>query len=533
MAPKDYERGITGAASLMASLTLVSRILGYIRDAVIAYVFGAGMYADAFFVAFRVSNLLRRLVGEGALTSSFVPIFTDVLATRSPKEARDFCSRAFTLFFIVLVLLMVLGMVFSSGLVWLMSPGFARTAEKLPLTVSLTRLMFPYMVFIGLMAMAMGVLNSMKHFTAPALSPVLFNISIILAVAIAAPFMEMPVYALAFGVLAGGVLQLLLQVPFLRRYGMMPRPLLGFNDPAIRRIFALMGPAALGVGVYQLNIFVTMRFASTLPDGSVSYLYYAGRVMELPLGVFAVAVSTAVLPDLSRYVVQRDWDNFRGTLGFGLRLVNFTTIPATVGLLVLGGPIIDVLFTRGEFGSLESTETAFALYFYAIGLVPVAASRILSSVFYSMKDTVTPVITALFAFLFNIAMCLLLIGPLRHGGLALATSLSSLLNAVLLFSVLRWRFGPVGAGAVVDSALRSGAASVVMGFVLLFLSSLVPWSGLWGPWRLVTLLLIVGSGVLIYAAAARLLGAPEIPFFKSLVTDRGTGRAKERGENEK
>jgi putative peptidoglycan lipid II flippase len=428
----------------MGLATLLSRVLGYIRDAVIAWGFGAGLYADSFFVAFRVSNLFRRLVGEGALTSSFVPIFTEELGQRSRAEATRLVSKVFTLFLVILVALALLGIVFSEPLIWLLSPGFADVPGKFTLTVKLTRVMFPYMVFIGLMAIAMGVLNSLRHFLAPAISPVFFNISIIVCAVLLAPLLKVPVYALAAGVLIGGLFQFLLQIPYLKRYGMAPGIDFGFTDPAIKRIFVLMGPALLGVGVYQLNIFVTMNFASRLAEGSVSYLYYASRLMELPLGVFAVSVSTAVLPSLSEYVSKKDFDSFRESLSFSLRLVNFVTIPATLGLLVLSLPIIDILFTRGEFGAFAAKETAFALYFYAVGLVPVASSRILVSVFYSLKDTTTPVLVALGSFFFNIIMCLVLMGPLRHGGLALATSLSATLNFVCLLAVLRHRYGRFG-----------------------------------------------------------------------------------------
>jgi putative peptidoglycan lipid II flippase len=294
--------GIAGAASIVGSATMLSRVFGYVRDAVIAYYLGAGLAADAFFVAFRIANFLRRLVGEGALTPAFVPIFTEELNRRSPEDISKLVGKIFTLFFIILLVITGLGIYFSDYLVLLLSPGFAADPEKFSLTVDLTRWMFPYMLFIGLVAMSMGILNTLRHFAAPALSPVLFNISIIVSAVIFAPILEVPVYAVVIGVLLGGVLQLILQMPFLKSRGMLPMPNFRFNDPAIKRLFLLMGPATLGVGVYQLNIFVTTRFASTLAEGSVSYLYYASRLMELPLGVFAVAVSTAVLPSLSEDV---------------------------------------------------------------------------------------------------------------------------------------------------------------------------------------------------------------------------------------
>jgi putative peptidoglycan lipid II flippase len=526
MYDKGGDKGnITRAASVVGGSTLLSRILGYIRDAVIAYGFGAGLYADSFFVAFRVSNLLRRLVGEGALTSSFIPIFTEELNQRSRVEASRLVRKVFTLFFIILVTLALLGIVFSDSLIWVLSPGFTEIPGKFSLTVKLTRVMFPYMVFIGLMAIAMGVLNSLRHFLAPALSPVLFNLSIILSAVLVAPFLKEPVYALAAGVLLGGVLQFVLQIPYLKRYGMEPGLEFDLWDPAIKRIFTLMGPALLGVGVYQLNIFVTMRFASRLAEGSVSYLYYASRLMELPLGVFAVAMSTAVLPSLSEFVSKRDFDSFRESLSFALRIVNFVTIPATFGLFVLSLPIIDILFRRGEFGGEAATGTAFALYFYAIGLISVASSRILVSVFYSLKDTTTPVLVGLVTFFFNIIMCLILMGPLKHGGLALATSLSAILNFVCLLTVLRRRFGKFEGRSVARSALKSTLASAVMALFVYTLILITGWEGLGTGSKIIIIITSITTGVFVYLAICRVLKVPEFLFLKGIVEEK-IGRGK-------
>ncbi|MBI5642909.1 MAG: murein biosynthesis integral membrane protein MurJ [Deltaproteobacteria bacterium] len=517
----SHEKKITGAASIVGSATVLSRILGYIRDAAVAYVFGAGLYSDAFFMAFRISNLLRRLVGEGALTSSFIPIFTEEMSKRSKEDTRNLVSSVFTIFAIILTGLAVLGIIFSKEIVWVMSPGFASDPLKFGLTIELTRLMFPYMVFIGLMAIAMGVLNSYRHFTAPALSPVFFNLAIILCVFALAPFLDTPVFALAIGVLLGGVLQFLVQLPYMRKFGMMPRPLFNFKDPAIKKIFALMAPAAFGVGVYQLNIMVTLWFSSRLAEGSVSYLYYAGRLMELPLGVFGVAVSTAVLPSLSEHVAKKDWDGFRGSLSFALRIVNFVTIPATIGLFVLSFPIIDILFRRGEFGGAASEGTAIALYYYAIGLVPVSISRILSSVFYSSKDTVTPVWIAFISFIANVIFCFLLVEPLGHGGLALATSLSSIVNTIILLLVLKKRFGRFDGRAIFKSAFKSGVASLIMGVIIYLIIFKSGFEAMAMPVKTVLLSVCLVVGVAVYVILARVMKVPEIMFLKDFIKKRG------------
>ncbi len=521
MASRDTHEGrIAGAASVVGSATVLSRIAGYARDAAIAYVFGAGLAADAFFMAFRIANLLRRLVGEGALTSSFIPIFTEELGLRSREEAKRLLSSIFTLFTLILAALTVLGMVFSKEIVWLMSPGFLSDPVKFDLTVSLTRLMFPYMLFVGLMAVAMGALNSVKHFVAPAISPLFFNIIIILAVLTLTPFLQIPVYALAVGVLIGGLFQFVLQLPYLRRYGLSPTPLFHFKDKAIWKIFLLMGPAAFGVGVYQLNIFVTLWFSSQLAEGSVSYLYYAGRLMELPLGVFGVAIATAALPSLSEHAAKKEWDGFRESLSFALRIVNFVTIPATAGLVILSYPVIDVLFKRGSFNDAALSGTAIALSYYAVGLVPVAVSRILSSVFYSLKDTATPVYVALVSFVVNVVLCFALIKPLGHGGLALATSLSSAVNAVFLLVVLRKRFGRFDGRGIFSSALKSSVASLLMMGTIFVLIRFLYSEPLGMVWKAGILLLAIVSGIVIYIALARIFKSSEVLFLKNYIKSK-------------
>jgi putative peptidoglycan lipid II flippase len=377
--------------------------------------------------------------------------------------------------------------------------------------------MFPYMFFVGLMAISMGVLNSMRHFAAPAISPVFFNISIISCVFLVAPLIHAPVYALAIGVLIGGFLQFAIQVPVLGRYGFSPNISLRFKDPAIKRILLLMGPAAFGVGVYQLNIFVTLWFSSRLPEGSVSYLYYAGRLMEMPLGVFSVAVTTAALPSLSEHVTKKDWTGFRDSFSFAMRINNFVTIPATFGLFALSYPIIDALFKRGEFGGEDVAGTAIALYYYAIGLVPVAASRILMSVFYSIKDTVTPVWVAFVSFVFNAILCVMLIGPLGHGGLALATSVSGALNTALLLVLLRKKFGKFGGRFILLSAIKSLIASVVMAGVIFLILLATGFEGISIASKAIVIAVCMGFGFLSYISVARLLNAPEIAFLKGIL----------------
>jgi putative peptidoglycan lipid II flippase len=514
------EKGIAGAASIVGFATVVSRVLGYTRDAVVAYVFGAGMSADAFFMAFRISNLLRRLVGEGALTSSFIPIFTEEMGRRDSAGLMGLVSGSFTVFGLIFVVLSGLGMAFSREIVWFMAPGFSSDPEKFGLTVNLTRFMFPYMAFVGLTAIAMGVLNSLRHFTAPAFAPVFFNVAIIPCVLILAPVLPVPAYSLAVGVLLGGLLQFGVLLPYLKRFGYLPAPALDLavvRDRAIKKIFVLMGPAAFGVGVYQLNIFVTMWFSSRLPEGSVSYLYYSGRLMELPLGVFGVAIATAALPSLSERAARGDWAGFKDSVSFALRIANFVTIPATIGLFVLSYPIIELLFKRGEFNANDARGTADALYYYSLGIVPVSISRILTSVYYSVKDTATPVWVAAVSFVFNVGFCFALAPRLGHGGLALATTLSAGINATALLIVLRKRFGRFGGRAILSSALKSALASLVMGALIRLISSNAWYEGAGMPYRVVMLVGCLLAGMVTFITISIALRTPEMTFLKGIL----------------
>ena len=517
MSTASHEHKITKSASVVGIATVLSRILGYTRDACIAYVFGAGIYSDAFFVAFRIANFLRRLLGEGALTSSFIPIFTEERLVRDKDGANALVSSVLTLFTLILIGLSVLGIIFSKQLVWLMSPGFASDPEKFAVTVTLTQLMFPYMVFVGLMAIAMGVLNSFKKFAAPAISPVFFNLSLILSVFVITPFFTKSVYALSIGVLLGGFLQFAVQIPFLKKVGITIRPLFKFSDPAIKKIFLLMLPAAFGVGVYQFNIFVTLWFASKLEGGSVSYLYYAGRIMELPIGIFSDAVGTAVLPSLCEHVIKGEWDAFKGSLAFALRIVSFVTIPATVGLIVLSYPIVETLFRRGQFNLGAASATSAVLSFYAIGLVPISACRLLTAVFYSLKDTVTPVWIAFASFIVNLILCIVLVGPLKYGGLALATSLSGFVNMFGLFIMLKLRFGTFGGRAILVSALKSSAAALITGVVVYLMVAKLGYAGMGTSLKPAFIVVTVVIGVLTYIGTSRVFRSPELTFLKTFL----------------
>jgi putative peptidoglycan lipid II flippase len=485
---------ITRAATTIGTGTLLSRILGFLRDMVIAHFFGAGMAADAFFVAFRIPNLWRRLVGEGSLTISFIPVYTEYLTQKSEGEAREVTHIAFTIAAIVLSALVVLGVIFSPILIRIIAPGFVKIPEKFQLTVTLNQIIFPYLFFMGLFALCMGILNSLRHFFAPAIAPAFLNLSIIGAVFLLYHSFERPVMALAFGVVAGGAIQLLFQIPFLLKKGITLRLNFNFRHPAIKRIGSLMIPSLVGSAVYQLNVFIDTIFASFLPGGSVSYLFFADRLMEFPLGIFAIAVGMAALPSLSGLASQGKMEEFKNTLSFALRLVSFISVPAMVGLIALKTPIIHLLFQRGLFDQTATAMTAKALLFYSVGLWAIAGSRTLVPAFYSLQDTLTPLKIALVCMAANIIFIVILIHPMKHAGLAFATSLSSTLNLILLF----WKLGPKIGGMDLRKNVRSFLSillcSLPMGLAAYVICSFGDWSSAGNGGEKI---LFLGSGIVV------------------------------------
>ena len=469
-------RKITKAASTIGMGTLLSRILGFLRDMVIAHFFGAGMAADAFFVAFRIPNLWRRLVGEGSLTISFIPVYTDYLTQKSEEETREVTHIAFTMAGIILFLLTLLGILFSPVLIRIIAPGFLKIPEKFQLTVSLNQIIFPYLFFMGLFALSMGILNTYRHFFAPAFAPIFLNISVIVSVFLLYSSFERPVMTLAIGVLAGGVIQFLFQLPFLLKRKVSFRFNFNYRHPAIRRIGSLMVPGLIGTAVYQLNVFIDTIFASFLPSGSVSYLFFADRLMEFPLGIFAIAIGMASLPSLSGLASQGKREEFRETLSFTFRLTSFISIPAMVGLIALKTPIIHLLFERGLFDHHATEMTAKALLFYSVGLWAIAGTRTVVPAFYSLQDSWTPLKIALICLGANVVFNAALIIPLKHAGLALATSLSSTLNLILLFRKLAPRLRGMEIIRDIKSLLKIFLSSLPMGLIAYWVCSFGDWS---------------------------------------------------------
>jgi putative peptidoglycan lipid II flippase len=425
------------ALATVSSMTLLSRILGFARDAIIARVFGAGAATDAFFVAFKLPNLLRRLFAEGAFSQAFVPILAEYKNQRGEEATRQLVSRVATMLFVAVAVVAALGVIAAPLIVMISAPGFSADAEKFALTVELTRIVFPYILFMSLVAFAGGVLNTFSRFMVPAFTPVLLNVAMILAAAVAAPYFDPPVLALAWGAFIGGLLQLGLQIPALKRLGCLPRWDWAPRDEGVRRILFLMGPAAFGVSISQISLLINTIFASFLASGSVSWLYYADRLMEFPTGMLGVALGTILLPSLAKHYADRDPSEYSRLLDWGLRMTIMLAAPAAVGLGMLAAPLIATLFLYGQFTPHDLEMTRLALVAYSIGLVGLILVKVLAPGFYARQNIKTPVKIAMVTLIATQAMNLMFIGPLQHTGLALSIGLGACLNAAILFYKLR------------------------------------------------------------------------------------------------
>jgi putative peptidoglycan lipid II flippase len=506
---EDTRGQMVRSASTITPLTLISRVTGYVRDKAVAVTLGAGLRTDAFVVAFRIPNMLREIVGEGAMSSAVIPVYAEVSATRSEEQARAFVGRLVATFAALLAVLTAAGIVFSPLLVRLLAGQFRETPGKFELTVLLNRWIFPYVLLVSLAALCQAILNAHRRFAAAAAAPILLNVCMIVAALAVAPHLAEPTYALAGGVLLGGLLQIAIQVPQLRRLHAVGRPALGWSDPAVRSVLLLMAPRLVAYGINTVNTVVSTRFAASLGGGSVSHLYYANRLKELVLGGFAVSVATAILPLLSRQALAADREHFKDSLAFALRLIGFVTIPASVGLYVLQAPIVRVLFQGGRFGPGDTVATAGALATLSLGLFFFAGIRVIVPAFYALKNTTLPVGAALADAAVFVALCAALTRPLGLPGIGLAASAAAGVNVLLLIVALRRREGRLRGREIGASLARAVAASAVMGALLLGALRVYPEERMAG-WRgaaMLTLLIAAATGV--YVAAAHLLRAPE------------------------
>jgi len=468
---RDSQKGLMKSTTILSAGTMSSRILGFLRDVLIAKFLGTGFHADAFFVAFRIPNLFRSLVGEGATTAALVPVFSEYSHQKEKREFLDFVSVVFTLGLVVLSGITLFGIVFAPVLIRIIAPGFILDPDKLALTIHLTRIMFPYLILIGMTAYCMGVLYVFKSFVTSAFSPCLLNISIIGSIFFVSRTSMDPVYGLATGVLIGGALQLILHLISLSKRDVKFCKPASLNHPGAKKIGKLLLPRLFGAGVYQLTVFVDTFCASLsfmIGFGGISAIYYSSRIIQLPMGLFGIAMASAALPTLSGFAVKNDLVQFKKTLMFSLKNILFVMLPITAMVMVLSTPIIRILFQRGEFNAYSTQITSMALFFYSIGLFAFGGVKIMVTAFYSLQDTKTPVKVAAVCLGLNLIFNLLLMGPLKIGGIALASSIAAAVNFIILFNEMNRKLGGMREETVRFS-LKTFSASVIMGEIV-FLS---------------------------------------------------------------
>lgn len=421
----------------VSSMTMVSRVLGFIRDAIVARIFGAGMATDAFFVAFKLPNLLRRIFAEGAFSQAFVPILAEYKSQQGEEATRTFIAYIAGLLTLVLAIVTVVGIVAAPYIIWVTAPGFANTQEKFDLASALLRVTFPYILLISLASLAGAILNTWNRFSVPAFAPTLLNVSMIGFSLFAVPYFDVPIMALAWAVVVGGVLQLVYQLPHLKKIGMLVLPRINLKDSGVWRVLKLMGPAIFGVSVSQISLIINTIFASFLISGSVSWMYYADRLMEFPSGVLGVALGTILLPSLSKSFAKGDSEEYSQLMDWGLRLALLLALPSAVALGILSKPLIASLFQYGKFNAHDTLMTQQALIAYSIGLIGLIIVKILAPGFYSRQDIKTPVKIAVVTLVMTQLMNLAFIIPLKHAGLSLSIGLAACLNASLLYWQLR------------------------------------------------------------------------------------------------
>lgn len=494
------------STAIVSSMTMISRVMGFVRDMLFANIFGVNAGTDAFFVAFRIPNFLRRLFMEGAFAQAFVPVLSDYNEKGSREALQLFIDRTAGTLAVLLMLITLAGVVAAPLLIMLFAPGFLWEGGQYELAVQMLRITFPYLFFVTLVAFAGAILNARGKFAIPALTPVVLNICMIGAAIWLSPLMAEPIMALAWSVFGAGVVQLLFQVPALLRLSLLPRPRWGYRDPAVRRMLKLMLPAIFGVSVVQVNLLFGTLIASFLDTGSVSWLYYSDRLVEFPLGILGVALATVILPRLSENHAADDTQAFSKALDWGLKLVLLIGLPATLGLTLLAEPLLSTLFQYNEFGSEDVRMAGKSLMAYALGLLAFMLIKVLVPGFTARQDTQTPVRFGMHSILANVVLNLILVLPLAHAGIALATSLSAYLNALLLlFSLLKnGIYRPCQEWF--SYILRIVLANAIMSAFLYYFVDVELWLNWSASQRGLHLAMLVGSAIFIYTLALFMLG---------------------------
>jgi putative peptidoglycan lipid II flippase len=503
------------SAGVIGIATMTSRVLGLIRDQVLAYLFGAADAMDAFRIAFRLPNILRDLFAEGAMSAALVPTFTSSLATGGKEAAWRAGSNVINVTLVLTGVIVAAAILFAEPLVKLYAGDFAAVPGKLELTIRLTRIMFPFLTMVAVAAVVMGMLNALHRFFLPALSPAMFNVGTIACALILVPLMTRftiePILAIAVGTLVGGLGQIFLQWPALRREGFRYRPVFDLRDPWLRLIARLMGPAIVGLAAVQINLLVNSWLATRLGTGAVSWLDYSFRLMYMPIGLFGISIATAALPAISRHAIAKNDVELRREVSSGLRMMLMLNVPATAGLVILATPIVALIFEHGRFTSADTAATAAALTFYAPGLVGYSAVKLISPAFYAMGNSRTPVIASATSVLVNILFNLTFIRSLGHRGLALGTALASLLNAAILLWVLRVRLSGIEGTRLLVSISKISVASLLMAVVAYSTERLLhgPFAGNGVTFQAFRVFAAIAAGIVALVLSARLLRIEE------------------------
>jgi putative peptidoglycan lipid II flippase len=513
--PDRQHPGLARSASLAGAATLASRVLGLVREQILAALFGASNEMDAFFVAFRIPNLVRDLFAEGAMSAAFVPTFTRQLTIHGKPAAWRLANNVLNALLVVTLTLVVAGLLFTRPLVTLYAGDYASVPGKLELTIRLTRVMLPYLVTVAVAAVAMGMLNSLHHYFVPAISPAMFNVATIVCAIVLVPVMPamgLPrIMAIAVAVLFGGLGQILVQWPALRREGFRYSPVIDLRDKALRHVVVLMGPGTIGLAATQINIFVSTLLATSQGTGAVSWLTYAFRLIYLPIGLFGVSIATAALPSVSRHAAVDDLAGIRRTISRGLAMMLMLNVPATLGLIVLARPIVELLYERGRFTAADTGATAAALRLYAVGLVGYSAARIISPTFYALRQSQTAVAVSVATITGNVLFSISLVTWMGFRGLALATSIAALGNGGLLVVLLRRRLKGIEGerlAIVLTKVLVAAATMAIAAWGIEYvMTELLP--GRQILLRGVRLVTAIGGGLVVLAVAAKLLRIEE------------------------
>lgn len=488
-------------------MTLCSRVLGFIRDIVFANIFGAGLAFDAFAVAFKIPNFFRRLFAEGAFSQAFVPVLTEYRSKKNHDDVIHFISQIMGTLIIIIIFMVIIAELFAPAVVALFAPGFFHDPERFRLTQQMVHITFPYLLFISMTALFGAILNTWHRFALPALTPFLLNVALIVAAYVALFYFHGSIYVLAWGVVAGGVLQLLVPMSYLKRLKLLPRPRVGFNNVGVKRVMKQMIPALFGVSVAQLSILLDNLFASFLPVGSISWLYYSDRLTFLPLGVIGVALSTVVLPHLSKRHTEQSDGEFSMIVDWSIRCVLLFGLPASIGLLLLAGPLLVTMLFHGHYTFYDIRMTRLSLMAFSLGLPAFMAIKILASAFYSCQNIKTPVKIAAIAMIVNVVFNLMLIKALRHAGLALSTSIAAYVNAILLlYFLLRNHYYTPSSGWMRFSGQLVLANVAMIVFLLTLTASLDSWAGWALMQRIVHLSGLLVGAIGVYFLVLWLLG---------------------------